>query len=568
MFRFVIPVMLLCFVSMLSLQAAEEAEYSFDIWDWTEPALEPLLFNTWVKELADLGFTRVELSVPWYLLETEPGRYDLRWLEERIHSCEKLGLGMRLRINSYYPKMIPDWYEGDRWMDVDGKEIEYAIPSLMDARFWEHYAPLCTEIAKCCRNRNVLYNAFIGIHGELKYGHWWHYDPATLKAWREVIAAPRPAWLAEAAGDHPLPDYPPEPEPTAGLPDTSPVTMAVIAFREYCWHTALQRFEEALKAGDPDARISAPLGESYRRESAAMANLDYFGLTRGAAQVVHSYDFFWHAQDPAWVAAASVAAFQGITGLPVVFEFDGAATLETLGYTLSQLLAIGQSAAQAGAGLKIANRSYLSASPSAQPELRELLQLWREQWRPPLISERKETVLLFFSKWANYLYREDTEWLHDAQFGVYKLLVDAKIPVRIINEDNLDEDLSGYRAFYMAFSPRNLLPSSARKKIDTLPLLIIEDFPEAPALKNNRATVLASGIAQPTVFVEDCPVGAEDLSHLGAGYDYALTLGERRFFAHRRNHVVCGYPVGSLYLKGPDPMVHQGLILWALQQGS
>ncbi|OQB42314.1 MAG: hypothetical protein BWY09_00465 [Candidatus Hydrogenedentes bacterium ADurb.Bin179] len=542
-------------------------EISFDIWDWTAPAQDLDLFRTWVEDLADLGFTRLELSVPWRLLEPEPRHYDLRWLEERIRICEHAGLGMRLRINSYYGGATPDWYTGDRWLDAQGNSVPQGPPSIMDERFWNHYGPLCETIAALGKGRDILYNAFIGIHAELKYADWWSYDEATLTAWRAAIQAPRPAWLREVVGELPLPERPEIPPATQGVPDTIPTSLAFIAFREQCWREAVLCFEKAIRKGDPDARISAPLGESFRRQSASMANLDYWGLTRGASQVVHSYDFFRHAKDPAWMAAASVHAFQGITGLPVVFEFDGTPTLEGLGYSIPHLLALGQAAASAGAGLKFANNSYSKTLPSQQPLLRELIDIWRHDWKPQQPSPGQDTILLFCSKWANYTYRESTEWLHEAQFGMYKLFRDAQVPVRIINEDNLGEDLSGYRALYAAFSPRTLMPASTQQQLSTLPLLLIEDFMDIPEPEATGEGITA-GLAQIRASTSTCPLGPQDVSNLGPEYQYALTLENKKLLAYRPKHVVMGYPVGSLYLHDELPTVHQGLVLWALGHDS
>lgn len=543
----------------------EQPEISFDIWDWTQPAQDLDTFRAWVQDLKQLGVTRIEMSVPWRLLEPEPHRYDLRWLADWLAVCEEAGIGMRLRINSYYAGATPAWYDGERWRDRDGNPAPQAPPSIADVQFWRHYGPLCTHIAELCRGRDVLYNAFIGIHAELKYADWWTFDDASLALWREAIEPPRPDWLREAAGDAPLPERPVVPSDTQGQPDRTPAHLAFIAFREHCWRDAVERFETAIRKGDPDARISAPLGESYRRQSAHMANLDYWGLTRGAVQVVHSYDFFWHAQDPAWMAAASVAAFQGITGLPAMFEFDGTESMSGLGYSVPHLLALGQQAARVGAGLKFANNSYTATLPSEQPLIRELIEVWRTAWRPPARTAEKDTVLLLFSKWANYVYRESSEWLHEAQFGVYKLFCDAGIPVRIINEDNLGEELDGYRAIYLAFSPRALLPLSALEQLEALPILILEDFAEIPETVPVKEG-LTEGMAAIRVSNERCPAGAQDLSHLGANYQFGLQLGAQKMLAFRKNHVIMGYAVGSMYLNDNAPAEHQGLVLWALQQ--
>ena len=552
----------------LSAYSAPEdvSELSFDIWDWTAPAQDPALFKAWVDDLARLGFTRIELSVPWRILEPEPGRFDLQWLEERIALCEEAGVGMRLRINSYYGGATPGWYSGDRWLDAAGNPVSQQPPSIMDEGFWEHYGQLCGRIAALGKGKDILYNAFIGIHGELKYADWWSFDPATLSAWQAAIQTPRPAWLQDVVGDAPLPERPGIPPETGGTPDTDPANLAFIAFREHCWRQAAHRFVDAIQAGDPDARVSAPLGESYRRQSASMSNLDYWGLTRGGAQVVHSYDFVRHGKDPAWMAAASVDTFQGITGLPVVFEFDGTTSMRDTGYSLPQLIAVAQLAGQAGAAAKFANNSYTDVLPSKQPWLGEMVRAWREAWRPDTAASKRETVLLFFSKWANYAYRESTEWLYEAQAGVYKLFFDARLPMRIICEDNLDEDLSGYRALYLACSPRALMPRSAQEKLNTLPLLIIEDFVDIPAVRTSSNTLRTGGLADAAVETPECPLAAQDLSRLGTDYQYGLQAEGRRLLAYRPGHVVMGYPLGALYLHDPQPAVHQGLALWALQQ--
>jgi hypothetical protein len=58
--------------------------------------------------------------------------------------------------------------------------------------------------------------------------------------------------------------------------------------------------------------------------------------------------------------------------------------------------------------------------------------------------------------------------LNDAQFGAWKMLCDNGWPVRFICEDNLDENLSGYRGVYVAFSPPMLMPEKSRQKLDRL----------------------------------------------------------------------------------------------------
>ncbi len=557
---------------------SDDAEISFDIWDWTAPCRDIETFGAWVTDLAAIGVTRVEISVPWRVVEPEPGHIDLQWLDERVAVSMRHGLGMRLRINSYYAGAVPDWYDGAVWQAEEGRNTPPTVPSIADERFWAHYAALCTAIAERYRGKDMQYNAFIGIHAELKWGDWWHYDEAALARWREAIEAPRPDWLRDVADDAaPLPARPPIPQPTQGLPDTDPATRAVIAFREWLWRDAVRRFTEAIRTGDPDAVISAPLGESYRIGSAQMGNLDYWGLTRGANHVVHSYDFFQHGDDGAWEAGAAVAAFRGITGLPVCFEYDGEQSTLGLGYSIPHLLALGRQAARAGAGLKVANYSYLETLPSEHVLLPQLITLWqspapRNAFVPDHDKNREETVLLFFSKWSNYSYREPAGeqgfgWLHDAQFGMYKLFQDLGIPTRIICEDNLDEDLSGYRALVMALSPPALMPQSAQEKLAALTLPRIADYEDIPPLRNDNMPQKATGIADVALTCAAAPIGPADLSHL-EGWQHELQADNMSLAAWRPGHVILGYPVGLCYQTDAHTYTHQGIMLWALQQAT
>ncbi len=555
----------------------DDVELSLDIWDWTAPAQDLEVFRAWTADLAGIGFNCVEISVPWRELEPRRGELDLRWLADRLAICEEAGLRVRLRINSYYGGATPEWYDGAVWRTAEGEAAPQAPPSILDETFWRHYGAMCTAIAELCRGRDVYHNAFIGIHAELKFADWWHFDEALLAAWREAIAAPRPDWLRDVVEDDAaLPDRPEIPENTNGTPDTSAASRAVIAFREWCWREAVRRFEEAIRRGDPDARISAPLGESYRRQSAHMSNHDYWGLTRGAQQVVHSYDFFWHGKDPSWMAAAAVAAFRGISGQPTMFEFDSPSGLERRGYSHAHLLALGRQAMAAGAGLKIANRSYEEALPSTTPIVVDLVRLWRSgapsrHADPALAAPRGETVLLFVSKWAGYSYREPDEWLHAAQFGMYKLLRDLDLPVRVICEENLGEDLRGYRALVAAFSPRELMRRSARERFAGLELPLIEDVPRVPARRKEGEAIpetTTEGVARIRVASDATPTAPLDLKALGAGYAFGLEAGDARFGAHAPGRVVFGFPVGALYAAGGQDNELQGAMLWALDQAT
>lgn len=539
---------LLCLAAVLGAAAPAGRELAVDLWDWTPPCRDLAIFRRWVADLKSIGATRVEISAPWRLLEPRPGEHDLTFIAERLAIVEEAGLGLRVRINSYYSGATPDWLECDRWMDAQGKPAA-DIPSITDARFWERYAPLCTAIARRFRGRGVQYSPFIGVHAELKWSDWWSYDRSTLASWRTAIGArPRAAWLARIVGGADLPERPPVPGPTAGAPDLDAANRAWIAFREECWREAVRRFVAAIRAGDARAAVSVPLGESYRRESAAMSNLDYRGLSRGAAHVQHSYDFFWHAGQDPWQAAASVAAFRGITRLPVSLEIDGPVLFQQFGYREEDLLRIAEAALGTGAMLKVANFSYLERLPSSWPFMVELGRR-AAAVAAPVDPPPADTVLLFVSKWANYLYREPTQWLHDAQFGAWRMLTAAGYPVRVVCEDNLAEGLGRYRGLYVAFSPPELMPEADRRALDRLArrLPSVTELARAPLPGEDPEAV------------GSCPAGA--FAAWAPGLPAHVDGPAAPAVDGRR--VALGYPLAYVWLRGADRAAQERVLGWA-----
>jgi len=185
----VLIVLLIC-----NTARAADREFSLDLWDWTSPCRDLPTFKTWAADLKRIGVTRAEISAPWSLLEPRPGEYDLGFITDRLAICKSLGLGMRIRINSFYNGATPAWYRGDLWQNFDGHPPTGTPQpsSIADERFWTSYGPLCTKIAAAVKGEDVYLSAFIGVHAELKFGDWWSYDPSAMKKWREAIRE-RPA---------------------------------------------------------------------------------------------------------------------------------------------------------------------------------------------------------------------------------------------------------------------------------------------------------------------------------------------------------------------------------------
>lgn len=559
----------ICLASSAQPAAKTQAgpEYSFDIWNWTAPAQDLATFDKWAADLKSVGLTRIELAVPWNALEPESGKIDLSYIRDRLAICKKHGLGLRLRINTYYAGSTPAWYKGEFWQNPDGSTWGPPQPSITDERFWEHYAPLCTAIAREFRGEDMLYNAFIGVHAELKYSDWNCYEPSSVKLWREAIKAPRPEWLARVVGnDAKLPDDMPVPSVTSGKPDMTPANLAFIAFREENWRSAMRRFSTAIRAGDPNGRVSSPLGESYRRYSAQFSNQDYWGMTRGSDQVVHSYDFFWHpGSTPVWHVKAVLASFQGITGLPVNFEFDGFNNIKQFGYSDEVSAEMIRAILSCGAGIKVANMSYHTELPSTWVSIRYAGEQVRaaKSFHAPVVKPA-ETVLLFYSKWANYAYREPSDWLHDAQFGYWKLMSDMGIPTRVICEDNLGEDLRGYKGIVMAFSPIDLLPAKDQQLLRKTGLPIVWDVRSTPALRPAKSEIIsgpAGEIKTPAALPWD---SMQDVSRLGSGYSYGLKSGDKPMLAYKPKIAILGFPLGYYYLHGADEAKCKSVMRFAL----
>jgi len=547
----------------------DRRECAFDLWDWTAPCADLDQFARWADDLRGIGFTTIEISAPWRLLEPKPGEYDLSFIGDRLRIAQQLGLSLRVRINSYYAGATPLWLECDKWVGPDGG-VAMDIPSIDDPRFWARYAPLCTAISRTFRGRDTEYSPFISVHSELKWSEWWTYDESSLRLWRRCIAAPRPDWLVDAVGDGPLPERPPVPGPTEGEPDSDPANIAFIAFRERCWREAVARFVSAIREGDPDARIAVPLGESYRSASATMSNLDYRGLSRGATRVVHSYDFFWHASDDPWYAAATVAIFRGITGLPVSLELDGPNLRDQWGYTDQRLASICAEGLRAGASQKVANYSYSTRLPSEWPLLGELSRQAREAGPVPGPAPADETILYFVSKWTNYRYRESTEWVHDAQLGAWRALTERGHRLRAICEDNLDEpDLASYRGVYVAFSPESLMPVSSRAELtrlcEALPS-ILETPTVPPKLAGNAPVAVEGRWAGLSVTSPGLPVGPCDVRAGYSGWRPHARSGDLPLLLAHGPHVVIGYPIGYCSLRADDRERHAEALEWAVRR--
>ena len=451
-------------------QPTGRREFSLTLWNWNPSCAKLRDFRRWAMDLKAIGGTEIYISAAWNRLEPKLNEYHVGFIARRLAIAKKVGLKLGVRVNSYWGGATPQWLKVDKWEYSSGKLAQGGIPSINDPRFWRAFSPFCAHLAKHFRGQGVDWCAFIGSQAENKYGQWCTFDPASLKLWRKSIhAKPRPRWLARIVGNTPLPQTPPVPGETWGTPDRTAADLAFIAFRQENWRVALRRFNAAIRADDPEARIVVQLGESYRPGSARMSNLDYYGLSRAANTILQSYDFWWHAHQRIWEMEADLAAFHGITLKPVVIEFDDPHGMAALGYTPTFLTAMGKAAVREGCGIEDANAGGYKTLPSSY----SYMKAWGRacQAAGPALAiypNVRKTILLYVSKWANYCYREPTRWLHRAQFGAWRMLTKNGYKVRVICGDDLKENLSDYRGLYVAFSPPQLIPNATRRRLSKL----------------------------------------------------------------------------------------------------
>lgn len=528
--------MVLSVAQMAQGDHSPHREFSLTLWNWNPSCAKLNDFRRWAKDFKSIGGTEIYISAAWNRLEPKPGDYHFGFIARRLAVARKIGLRLGVRISSYWGGATPKWLKVNKWESASGQVAQGGIPSINAPRFWRAFSPFCKQLAQHFRGQGVDWCAFIGSQAENKYGDWCTFDPASLKLWAKSIhAKPRPHWLARIVGNAPLPQTPRVPGETHGMPDRSPADLAFIAFRQENWRVALRRFNAAIRAGDPESRIVVQLGESYRRGSAQMSNLDYYGMSRSADKILQSYDFWWHAHQGIWEMQADLAAFQGITLKPVVIEFDSPGGMASVGYTPKFLSAMGRAAVSEGCGIEECNAGGYKTLPSSY----SYMTAWGRACQAAGLAHAvrpnpKKTILLYVSKWANYCYREPTEWLNEAQFGAWRMLTHDGFQVRMICGDNLKENLSDYRGLYVAFSPPQLMPIAARRRLrhleSEIPTIVeVAKIPhklrDRPIIGENFKGSTGTALAAGRIPHVDLPGGRwKFYSQDGAGYTKAPML--------------------------------------------
>ena len=414
-------------------------QYSFTLWNWEEGYRDFAFFCRQVDACQEAGFTLIELGAGWPDCEPEPDTFDFAMVDERADYIRDKGLDIRLRVDvSHWPK----WFEPEKFENPDGSIFlpPHGYPSVFSEENRSFQLRFVRELAKHFAGRGYTYTPGFSVHMEVKFAAWNSYEPSARRAFRDWLSGRygqienlNRAW-GTGLGHFGLVE-PPVPESTQGEPDLSPMVHDWILFRERALAEWAHAFAYTVHAEDPSARISVPLGESYRRESAAFANLDYWGYSREADEIVHSYDFFWHGPQGKEQVKTAVATMAGIAQRPIVLEIDGSYAIEHHGYTVQDYREIGNLARDAGAaGIQVTN--WGSVDVNAQAWMRKLGHDLRDRAGTSGHSEQPQ-VLYYVSKWLNYAYREPDESWYDRQFGLFSSLRAAGIPARIVTDENL-----------------------------------------------------------------------------------------------------------------------------------
>ncbi len=365
-----------------------------NLWDW-DPAWNDLaLFARFCDQLRELGVDAIETTAPWSETEPEPGRLRPEAVLDRLVLARSRGLEARVRLNLQDP---PSWWtptwstDGAGAPFVKGYGRQPLLPSLFDDELLERWAWWAEAIAGAVAPLSPSYSLGMGLHFELKYGEWLGYER--------------------------VPDAP-APERCEGQP-LSPRVLSWVAQREERLRTVADALAGAVRRSDPDARLSAPLGEGFRHQAARFGNQDIAGLSAHADEVVYSHDFFIHGLGSDWQLETSTAVYRTVTGRPVHVELDGAGTGVYQRFGDEGLLDQARAALRGGAtGFNVANftgrREWSDdlAQFGFIPRLKEL------ETRAP---EGAADTAVLLSSWSYYVDRDATESLHAQHYG----LVDA-----------------------------------------------------------------------------------------------------------------------------------------------
>lgn len=409
--------------------------YSYMLWDWTRTAGNYDAFTERVDQCREAGMDTIDLTVAWKQIEPERGRFDFSEIDRRVEYIAKAGLKTRLRLNVSYAHGWPDWFPAALMTGAGGATPTDVLspfsPGAADA-----WARAAEALSAHLGDRVDCYMPGFGMHMEVKYGDWISYErPAvsSFRSWlktryRTAVALNKACGSGFSGFEAVQP-----PAVPADLSEAPQSVIDFIQFREDQLAYVTDRFIQGFRKGYPKAKVAVQMGESFRKESAMMSNLAYYRYARLADEVVHSYDFFVHPPDAPHNAFESVRTFAGITGKPVIVEFDGPVLQSSFGYNDDHLAALARECIRAGAsGIHVSN--YSDSDPRPLGFIRAIAEMTR---KAPAKQPTAES-LFYVSKWTFYCMSKD-ETAHQRVYAYYRKLLAAGEKMRIITDENLTE---------------------------------------------------------------------------------------------------------------------------------
>ncbi len=418
--------------------AGTPAQFSFTIWDWEPTYRDMEQFKRQVDTVAEYGVNTIELGVCWKDCEPADGKFDFTIPDERVAYVQSKGLALRLRVNV---TDWPEWFQPELFQNPDGTTFDYSggLPSVFSANNRKYQHRFAAALATHYAGKGFTYTPAFSVHMEVKFGAWNTYEPSARAGFQnwvagryETVNGLNEAWNTSFTSFGEV--EAPLPQNTTGAPSIDPASADWIRFREAALTDWVAAFAATIREYDRSAKISVPLGESHRYQSAEFANLAYWDYSRPADEIVHSYDFFMHGATRIDDAGVATAIMTGITERAMTFEIDGPILLEKFGYTPEQLVHIaGLAMLRGAAGVQISN--WGSTDLSAQTWMKQVGDVVATQRpRGPTITP---PIRYYVSKWQNYCTRDRGVDLFDKQFAALRILLDANADVRVITDENL-----------------------------------------------------------------------------------------------------------------------------------
>jgi len=246
--------------------------------------------------LHDMNFNLICIDIPWGAVEVEPDVFDFAWFDIRVQEIVRAGFWLQVKLN-----VLGGTWGHPQWIAKEERFFKRSPENEKDTNQTLTYASeeLNQELAYFFRTvaehyRDypiVNYSPFVSISGEIEYHHGYYqdYSAPAEEAFRTWLAehyggidALNSAWESEYAtfSDISQP-VPVDPVPKATF-DFNPRVVDFFKYREDCLDAYARMFADALRVGDPGAKVALTVGHALSGECARRNTLSAFRWLRHA----------------------------------------------------------------------------------------------------------------------------------------------------------------------------------------------------------------------------------------------------------------------------------------------